>query len=58
MRKSTTTPAPSTHGTPRASLAALGTIIRQRNVFGPVRDLLTIGQKTVTHTRPINSTMP
>jgi hypothetical protein len=31
-------------------LAALGTIIRQRNVFGPVRELLTIGQKTVTYT--------
>jgi hypothetical protein len=49
MRKSTTTSAATSQGTPRASLAALGTLIRQRNVFGPVRELLTIGQKTVTH---------
>lgn len=49
MTKSTTPSAATSPGTPRATLAALGTIIRQRNVFGPVRELLTIGQKTVTH---------
>src|SRR5262245_3636790 len=49
MRKSTITSAPTSYASPRASLAALGTIIRKRNVFGPVRELLTIGQKTVTH---------
>lgn len=49
MNQSTTAPAPTSSGTPRASLAALGTLIRQRNVFGPVREMLRIGQKTVTH---------
>jgi hypothetical protein len=49
MTKSTTPSAASSQGTPRASLAALGTVIHQRNVFAPVREQLTIGQKTVTH---------
>ena len=35
--------------TPCASLAALGQILQQRNLFGPVRDLVKIEQKTVKH---------
>jgi hypothetical protein len=50
MTKSTTASTASSQGTPRASLAALGTLIHQRKLFAPVRQLLTIGQKTVTHT--------
>jgi hypothetical protein len=39
----------STRLTPCASLAALGQIVQQRNLFGPVRDLVKIEQKTVKH---------
>ena len=35
--------------TPCASLAALGQILQQRDLFGPVRDLVKIEQKTVKH---------
>jgi hypothetical protein len=35
--------------TPCASLAALGQIMQQRDLFGPVRDLVKIEQKTVKH---------
>lgn len=35
--------------TPCASLAALGQIVQQRELFGPVRDLVKIEQKTVKH---------
>jgi hypothetical protein len=36
--------------TPAASLAALGMLLQQRDLFGPVRKLVKIGQKTVKHT--------
>jgi hypothetical protein len=36
--------------TPYASLAALGTLFQQRDLFGPVRQHVQIGQKTVKHT--------
>src|SRR3954468_135236 len=39
----------STRLTPCASLAALGQILQQRDLFGPVRDLVKIEQKTVKH---------
>ena len=35
--------------TPCASLAALGQLLQQRDLFGPVRDLVKIEQKTVKH---------
>ena len=35
---------------PCASLAALGVSLQQRDVFGPIRERLVIGQKTVKHT--------
>lgn len=35
--------------TPCASLAALGQIVQQRELFGPIRDLVKIEQKTVKH---------
>ena len=38
------------HFSPCASLAAIGVALRQRDVFGPVRKLVRIGQKTVKHT--------
>jgi len=38
------------HFSPAASLAALGAHLRQINLFGPVRDLVQIAQKTVKHT--------
>lgn len=46
MQESTTI----AHVSPSASLAALGTILQQRDLFGPVREQLTIEQKTVKHT--------
>src|SRR3954468_5903714 len=39
----------STRLTPCASLAALGQILQQRDLFGPVRNLVKIEQKTVKH---------
>src|SRR4051812_4561542 len=38
------------HFSPAASLAALGAHLRQIDLFGPVRDIVTIAQKTVKHT--------
>jgi hypothetical protein len=38
------------HFSPAASLAALGTHLRQIDLFGPVRDRVKIAQKTVKHT--------
>src|SRR6202165_2020189 len=38
------------HFSPCASLAAIGVTLRQRDVFGPVRKLVRIGQKTVKRT--------
>jgi len=35
---------------PRASLAAVGLRLRQLDVFGPIREAVTIAQKTVKHT--------
>lgn len=35
---------------PRASLAAVGLRLRQLDLFGPIRDTVVIGQKTVRHT--------
>jgi hypothetical protein len=39
----------SAHLTPCASLAALGQLLQQRDLFGPVRELVKIEQKTVKH---------
>jgi hypothetical protein len=38
------------HFSPAASLAAIGVKVRQLNLFGPIRTLVQIGQKTVKHT--------
>ncbi len=38
------------HFSPCASLAAIGVTLRQRDVFGPIRKLVRIEQKTVKHT--------
>src|SRR5262245_19470416 len=38
------------HFSPAASLAALGVHLRQLDLFGPIRDTLKIGQKTVKYT--------
>src|SRR5438876_126794 len=38
------------HFSPAASLAALGMHLRQIDVFGPIRDTVKIGQKSVKHT--------
>jgi hypothetical protein len=38
------------HFSPAASLAALGVHLRQLDVFGPIRDIVKIGQKTVKYT--------
>jgi hypothetical protein len=38
------------HFSPAASLAAIGVHLRQINVFGPIRDTVKIGQKTVKYT--------
>lgn len=45
MSESTTTE----HISSYASLAAIGTLVRERNLFGPVRELLKVEQKTVKH---------
>ena len=45
MSESTTTEYISSY----ASLAAIGTLVRERNLFGPVRELLKVEQKTVKH---------
>ena len=45
MSESTTTE----HISSYASLAAVGTLVRERNLFGPVRELLKVNQKTVKH---------
>lgn len=50
MNESTMTSATISHASPRASLAAIGALLRQRNLFGPVREQLTIAQKTVKYT--------
>jgi hypothetical protein len=39
-----------THFSPTASLAAIGVKVNQLNLFGPIRTLVQIGQKTVKHT--------
>jgi hypothetical protein len=46
MRESTTTEYISS----AASLAAIGTLIRERNLFGPIREHVKVNQKTVKHT--------
>src|SRR5712691_11250298 len=48
MKESTTKT--TRHFSPCASLAAIGVALRHRDVFGPVRKLVRIGQKTVKHT--------
>src|SRR6266540_536901 len=50
MNESTMTSTTTSHASPRASLAAIGALLRQRNVFAPVREQLTIAQKTVKYT--------
>ena len=45
----TTTPSLSYRFSPRATLAALGIRLQGLNLFGPVRDHVHIGQKTITH---------
>jgi len=39
-----------THFSPTASLAAIGVKLNQLDLFGPIRTLVQIGQKTVKHT--------
>ncbi len=48
MEQSTTT-APARHFTEHASLAGLGVLLRQRDVFAPIRARVHIAQKTVRH---------
>ena len=50
MNESIMTTATTSHASPRASLAGIGALLRQRNVFAPVREHLTIAQKTVKYT--------
>jgi hypothetical protein len=50
MNESTMTNATTSHASPRASLAAFRALLRQRNLFAPVREHLTIAQKTVKYT--------
>src|SRR5438132_12086961 len=38
------------HFSAHASLAALGVLLRQHDVFGPIRERVPIAQKTVKHT--------
>ncbi len=38
------------HFSPCASLAGIGVALRQRDLFGPIRKPVRIGQKTVKHT--------
>jgi hypothetical protein len=53
MNESTTTESTtavtSSHASPRASLAALGALLRHRDSFGPVRQRVRIAQKTVKY---------
>jgi hypothetical protein len=48
MQESNTNP--TRHFTACASLAAIGMKVRQLDLFGPIRQLVKIGQKTVKHT--------
>ncbi|MDQ2830203.1 MAG: hypothetical protein M3Y74_14310 [Chloroflexota bacterium] len=48
MEQSTTTP-PARHFTGQASLAGLGVLLRQRDVFAPIRARVHSAQKTVRH---------
>jgi len=48
MVQSTTTPH-ARHFTGHASLAGLGVLLRQRDVFAPIRARVRVAQKTVTH---------
>jgi hypothetical protein len=50
MNESTTTSVTTTHASPRASLAAIGALLRHRKVFDPVRQRVTIAQKSVKYT--------
>ncbi len=50
MNESTIANATTTHASPRASLAAIGALIRQRHLFDPVGEHVTIRQKTVQYT--------
>ena len=50
MNESTMTGVSTTHAAPRASLAAIGALLRHRDVFGPVRERVTIAQKSVKYT--------
>jgi hypothetical protein len=45
-----TAPSLSYRFSPRVTLAALGIRLQGLNLFGPVRDQVHIGQKTITHT--------
>jgi hypothetical protein len=42
--------ATTSHASPRASLAAIGALLRHYDLFGPVREHLTIAQKSVKYT--------
>jgi hypothetical protein len=50
MNESTITSPTTTHGSPHASLAAIGALLRQRHLFDPVAEHVTIAQKTVQYT--------
>jgi hypothetical protein len=50
MNESTMTGVSTPHASPRASLAAIGALLRHRDVFGPVRERVTIAQKSVKYT--------
>lgn len=50
MNESTTTSVTTTHASPHASLAAIGALLRHRNLFDPVRQRVTIAQKSVKYT--------
>lgn len=50
MNESITTRTTTTHTSPRASLAAIGALIRQRHLFDPVGEHVSIAQKTVQYT--------
>lgn len=41
---------PTKHFSPAASLAAIGVHVNQLNLFGPIKRLVQIKQKTVKHT--------
>src|SRR2546422_4955018 len=48
--RNVTIPSPSYRFSARASLTAIGLRLRQRNLFGPVRDQVHMAQKVVKHT--------